>query len=303
MFGGNSANAVLRLSLSFAALLLIFVSASAQRIEHYNSPLYSPKVYEPGQDRTSTGLPPALKNVSIEQKLDEQLPLDAIFTDEDGKQVKIGDYFGKGRPVILALVYYSCPMLCTEVLNGVTGAAKGISNLNVGKDYDILSISFDARENGKPGLAKNKKDSYVARYGREGSENGWHFLTGEQSEIDKITKAVGFNYYFDTETNQFAHAGAMMVITPEGHVSRYLYGVEYAPKDVKFALIESSQNKIGSLAEQLYLYCYHYNPATGTYGFKILMIIRTVGVLTVMGIIAMWVYFWRRNKKKASATV
>lgn len=281
----------------------MFVSASAQRIEHYNSPLYSPKAYEPGQNQTSGGLPSALKNVSIEQKLNEQLPLDAVFTDENGKQVRIGDYFGKGRPVVLALVYYSCPMLCTEVLNGVTGAAKGIPNLDVGKDFDVLSISFDARENGKPGLAKNKKDSYVARYGREGSEGGWHFLTGDQSEIDKMTKAVGFNYYYDTETDQFAHAGAMMVITPEGRVSRYLYGVEYAPKDVKFAIMESSQNKIGSLAEQLYLYCYHYDPATGTYGFKILMLIRTVGVLTVMGIIAMWVYFWRRNKKKAAATV
>lgn len=274
----------------------MFVSISAQRVEHYNSPLYSPKAYEPGQ--TSNGLPQALKEVSIEQKLDGQLPFDAVFTDENGNQVKIGDYFGKGRPVVLALVYYSCPMLCTEVLNGVAGAAKGIPNLDIGKDFDVLAISFDARENGKPGLAKNKKDSYVARYGRDGSETGWHFLTGEQSEIDKVTKAVGFNYYYDEQTDQFAHAGAIMVLTPEGHISRYLYGVEYAPKDVKFALMESSQNKIGSLAEQLYLYCYHYNPATGTYGFKVLMVIRIVGVVTVLAIIAMWLYFWRSNKKK-----
>lgn len=279
----------------------MFVSVSAQRVEHYNSPLYSPKAYEPGQ--SSNGLPSALSSVSIEQKLNEALPLDAVFTDEEGRQVRIGDYFGKGRPVVLALVYYECPMLCTEVLNGVTGAAKGIPDFDIGKDYDVLAISFDARENGKPGLAKNKKDSYVARYGREASAAGWHFLTGEQSEIDKVTKAVGFNYYYDAQTEQFAHAGGVMVITTEGRISRYLYGVEYAPRDMRFAIIDSSQNKIGKLTDQLLLYCYHYDPATGTYGFKVLMFIRAVGVATMLGIVAMWVYFWRKNKKKAQATV
>jgi protein SCO1/2 len=286
----------------FFLTLSMFVSVQAQQVEHYGSPLYSPRKYEPGKGETSNGLPTALKSVGIEQKLDGQMPLDAVFSDEEGRQVRLGDYFGKGRPVVLALVYYECPMLCTEVLNGLTGAVKGIPSLQVGKEFDVVSLSFDARENDKPGLAKNKKDAYVARYGREGSEAGWHFLTGTQGEIDKVTEAVGFSYVWDEASNQFAHAGAIMVITPEGRISRYLYGVEYAPKDLRFSIMESSENKIGTLAEQLYLYCFHYNPATGTYGFAVLTFIRAAAVVTMAGIVAMWFVFWRRNRKKVGAT-
>lgn len=293
----------LRLNLLFAASLLMFVSAQAQQVEHYGSPLYSPRKYEPGKSVESSGLPPALKSVGIEQKLDGEIPLDAVFTDAEGRQVRLGEYFGKGRPVVLALVYYECPMLCTEVLNGLTGAVKGIPSLDIGKDFDVVALSFDARENGKAGLAKNKKDAYVARYGRAGSESGWHFLTGPQEEIDKVTKAVGFSYVWDESTKQFAHAGGIMVITPQGRISRYLYGVEYAPKDLRFSLMESSENKIGTLAEQLYLYCFHYNPATGTYGLAILTFIRVAGVITLLGIVAMWLVFWKRNKKKQHAAV
>lgn len=281
------------LALSFC--LLIAAQVSAQRVEHYNSPLYSPKAYEPGQ--TSNGLPPALQKAGIEQKLDSSLPLEAVFKDESGAEVKLGQYFGKGRPVVLALVYYECPMLCTEVLNGLTGSIKPLQNLSAGKDFDVVSLSFDARENDKPGLARNKKDAYEARYGRAGAETGMHFLTGTQDQIDLVTKAVGFNYFFDEETKQFAHAGGVIVITPEGRVSRYLYGVEYAPKDMQFALIESSQSKIGSKVDQLLLYCYHYDPATGTYGFRILAFLRVVSVLMVLGIIGMLVFFVRRESK------
>jgi protein SCO1 len=289
--------AVLRLKLFAVIIILLTIgNVSAQKTEHYNSPLYAPKTYDPNEFGASSGLPKTLEKVGIEQKLNEQLPTDAVFKDENGNIVKLGDYFGK-RPVILALVYYECPMLCNEVLNGLTGTLKSLS-FDAGKDYDVIAISFDARENEKPDLAKNKKESYVKRYGRPGTENGWHFLTGTQDEIDKVTKAVGYNYQWDEKTNQFAHAGGIMFTTPEGKISRYLYGIDYAPKDVKFAVMESAENRIGNPAEQLMLYCYHYDPATGKYGLSVLKIIRLVAVATLIGLGSMIFVFWRRNKAK-----
>jgi len=269
---------------------------SAQKLEHYNSPLYSPRTYDPSEAGTSNGLPPALEKAGIEQKLDEQVPTEAVFKDEDGKEVKLGSYFGK-RPVILALVYYECPMLCNEVLNGLTGSLKSLS-FDAGKDFDVIAISFDARENDKPDLAKNKKESYMKRYGRPGTENGWHFLTGTQSEIDKVANAVGFKYYWDEKSQQFAHAGGVMILTTDGKVSRYLYGIDYAPKDLKFAVMEAAENKIGNPAEKLLLYCYHYDPATGKYGLSILRVLRLAGVVTLFGLGAMFFVFWRRSKAK-----
>ncbi len=290
--------AVNRLKL-FAVIivLLIIGNVSAQKTEHYNSPLYAPKTYDPNEFGTSSGLPTALKGVGIEQKLNEQLPLEAVFKDENGKEVKLGEYFGKERPVILALVYYECPMLCNEVLNGLTGSLKSLT-FDTGKDFDVVAISFDANENDKSELTKNKKESYMKRYGRPGTENGWHFLTGTQGEIDKVTQAVGFNYQWDEQSKQFAHAGGIMFATPEGKLSRYLYGIDYAPKDIKFAVMESSENKIGNSAEQLMLYCYHYDPATGKYGLSILKILRLGGIVTLIGLGAMFFVFWRRNKAK-----
>lgn len=295
----SAISAVLKLKLLFGLsfLLLPAFDVSAQKSEHYNSPLYAPKKYDPSQSGTSTGLPAALKSVGIEQRLNEQLPLDAEFKNENGETVKLGEYFGKNRPVVLALVYYECPMLCNEVLNGLTGSLKGIS-FDAGKEFDIVAISFDARENDKPELAKNKKASYLNRYGRAGAENGWHFLTGTQSGIDKVTNAVGFNYEYDQATEQFAHAGGVMIITPDGKVSRYLYGIDYAPKDLKFALMDSAEGKIGNAAEQLYLYCFHYNPATGRYGLQILSVLRLMAVATVLGLGGMLFVFWRRGRIK-----
>lgn len=286
---------VLRLKLLILVCCLMFSNVAAQKTEHYNSPLYSPKTYEPGQG-TSNGLPKTLQEVGIEQKLNEQVPFDAVFKDENGKEVKLGEYFGKGKPVIIALVYFECPMLCNEVLNGLTGSLKGVS-FDAGKDFDVVAISFDARENEILDLAKNKKSGYLKRYERQNTENGWHFLTGTQSEIDKVTKAVGFNYKFDEATNQFAHAGGIMMTTPEGRLSRYFYGIDYQPRDLKFGLIDSSESKIGNPAEQLYLYCFHYDPATGNYGLAVLRIMRAVSVLFIIGIGAMLFAFWRRNKK------
>jgi protein SCO1/2 len=290
-------SAVLKLRLLLSlSILLLAVNVSAQKTEHYNSPLYAPKTYDPTQAGVSSGLPAALKTVGIEQKLNEQLPLDAELKNEDGENVKLGSYFGKERPIVLALVYYECPMLCNEVLNGLTGSLKGIS-FNAGKEFDVIALSFDARENDKPELAKNKKASYLGRYGRSGTENGWHFLTGTQGEIDKVTNAVGFNYKFDEATNQFAHAGGVMVITPDGKISRYLYGIDYAPKDLKFSLMDSAAGNIGSPVEQLYLYCFHYDPSTGKYGLTILKVLRLMAIATILGICGMLFGFWRRNKK------
>ena len=295
---GSDISAVLKLTLLISfCIFTMHTSLSAQKTEHYNSPLYSPKTYDPNQVGTSNGIPTALKTVGIEQKLNSQLPLDAEFKNEEGETVKLGKYFNNKKPVILALVYYECPMLCNEVLNGLTGSLKGIS-FDAGKDFDVIAISFDARENEKPELAKNKKASYIARYGREGSENGWHFLTGTQSEIDKVTKAVGYNYHYDEQSNQFAHAGGIMIATPEGKLSRYFYGIDYSPKDLKFGLMESAENKIGNPVEQLYLYCYHYDPASGKYGLIVLNVLRLAGIATLLGIGGMMFGFWRYNKKK-----
>jgi protein SCO1/2 len=277
-------------------ILLTIGEVSAQKTEHYNSPLYAPKTYDPNQAGASNGLPPALEKAGIEQKLNEQIPFDAVFKDENGSEVKLGEFFGK-RPVILALVYFECPMLCNEVLNGLTGSLKSLS-FDTGKDFDVVAISFDAREHDKPDLAKSKKESYIKRYGRPGTENGWHFLTGTQSEIDKVANAVGFKYYWDEKSNQFAHAGGIMIATPEGKLSRYLYGIDYAPKDVKFAVMESAEHKIGNPAEQLMLYCYHYDPSTGKYGLSILRVIRLAGIVTLIGLSAMFFVFWRRGKAK-----
>ncbi len=295
---GSDISAVLKLTLLFGlAVFLMPASVRAQKAEHYNSPLYSPKIYDPNEAGVSNGLPSQLQKVGIDQKLGSQLPLDAEFKDENGNIVKLDSYFNQKKPIVLALVYYECPMLCNEVLNGLTGSLKGIS-FDAGKEFDVIAISFDARENDKAGLAKNKKESYLRRYGRAGAENGWHFLTGTQGEIDKVTHAVGFNYGFDEQTNQFAHAGGIMIATPEGKLSRYLYGIDYSPKDIKFSLMDSAENKIGTPTEQLFLYCFHYDPASGKYGLAILRVLRLMAVATITGIIAMMLVFWRRNKKK-----
>ncbi len=292
-----------RLSGAWAALAVAFVifgiaslHVQAQKAEHYDSPLYSPKVYDPNVT-TNEGLPEALKKVGIEQKLGEQLPLDAEFKDEDGKLVKLGSFFNNGRPVIVAFVYYECPMLCNQVLNGLTGSLKGVS-LDAGKDFDVVAISFDAKEFDSPAIAKAKKAGYIERYNRPGSEKGWHFLTGTKESIEAATSAAGFGFEWDEQSKQFAHAAAVMVTTPDGRLSRYFYGIDYSPRDLKFGLMESAENKVGNPAEKLLLYCFHYDPATGKYGLAILRVIRLGGVLTLLGLGAMGFVFWRRNKAK-----
>ncbi len=279
-----------------AALVYLCTAVPAQKPEHYNSPLYSPRTYDPTISEAN-GLPEVLKKVGIEQKLGNKLPLDAQFKDESGNTVKLGTYFGQGRPVIVAFVYYECPMLCNQVLNGLTGSLKGIS-FDAGKDFDVVAISFDAREFDKLELAKAKKAGYVERYGRPGTEKGWHFLTGTPESIEQVTSAAGFSFKWDEKSNQFAHSAGVMIATPEGTLSRYLYGIDYSPKDLKFGIMESAENRVGNAAEQLLLYCYHYDPSTGKYGLAILNVMRLGGIATVLGLGVMGLVFWRRNKKK-----
>jgi protein SCO1 len=277
---------------SLCLLFILCVVAFAQMgMPRGSSPLYSSKPYEPS---APTGLPAALKEVGIDQKLNQQLPVDAVFKDENGAEVKLGNYFGK-RPIVLSLVYFDCPMLCTQVLNGMVSSFKTLS-LKPGEDFDIVSISFDPRET--PTLAAAKKKVYVdylPESKRAGFRNGWHFLTGNEENIHRITEAVGFRYHFDTSTNQFAHASAIYVATPEGKLSHYFYGIEYAPRDVRLGLVEASQNKIGSAVDQLMLYCYHYDPATGKYGAVVMNMIRLGGVLTLIALGLMMLVMRKRN--------
>jgi protein SCO1 len=222
--------------------------------------------------------PPGLKNVGIEQHLDDQIPPELAFRDETGKPVRLGDYFGK-KPVILNLVYYQCPMLCGEVLSGLESALR-VLKFDVGKEFDVLTVSFDPRET--PDMATKKKAEFLKRYGRPGAADGWHFLTGPQESIDALTQAAGFQYQYDPKTGQFAHATAIMVLTPEGKIAQYYYGVEYAPKDLRLGLIQASQNKIGNLADQVLLYCYHYDPNTGKYGAIITRVLQLSGLATIL---------------------
>jgi protein SCO1/2 len=221
--------------------------------------------------------PPGLKNVGIEQHLNDQIPPDLTFRDETGKSVRLADYFGR-KPMILNLVYYQCPMLCGEVLSGLESALR-VLKFDVGKEFDVLTVSFDPNET--PEMAAAKKAEFLKRYGRAGAAKGWHFLTGPQASIDALTKAAGFDYEYDPKTGQFAHATAIMVLTPEGRIAQYYYGVEFAPKDLRLGLVQASQNKIGSVVDEVLLYCYHYNPDTGKYGAIISRILKIAAGATI----------------------
>jgi protein SCO1 len=254
-------------------LLLAIVGVIALSIAAFGQAMVTGNMSPPANMR-----PPGLKNVGIEQHLNEQIPPGLTFRDESGKAVRIGDYFGK-KPVILNLVYYQCPMLCGEVLTGLDSALR-VLKFDVGKEFDVLTVSFDPRET--PQMASAKKAEYLKRYGRPGAEQGWHFLTGPQESVDSLTKAAGFQYEFNKETNQFAHATAIMILTPQGKISQYYYGVEFAPKDLRLGLIQASDNKIGTVVDQVLLYCYHYNPETGKYGAVITRILRLSAVATML---------------------
>jgi protein SCO1 len=222
--------------------------------------------------------PPALQNVGIEQHLDAQVPPGLAFRDETGQAIKLGGYFGK-KPLILDLVYYRCPMLCGESLAGLSSSMR-LLKFDAGKEFDVITVSFDPRET--PELAAAKKADYMKRYGRASAATGWHFLTGPAESINALTKAVGFQYQYDERLNQFAHATAIMVLTPQGRISRYFYGVDFPPKDLRMGLVEASEGKIGNVVDQVLLYCYHYDPATGKYGAVIVNILRLSAAATIL---------------------
>jgi protein SCO1/2 len=238
-------------------------------------------------------MPGILADVRFEQRLNEPLPLDAPFKDEDGRDVRLGDYFGK-KPIVLAFVYYECPMLCTQVLNGLTTSLTVLTE-TVGREFDVVAISFDPRET--PALASGKKRSHLDRYKRPESEAGWHFLTGDEAAIRAVTAAAGFKYAWDDKTQQFAHPSGIVIATPDGTVSRYFFGIDYAPRDVRFALIESSAGRIGNAIDQLLLYCYHYDPSTGSYGFVAMGAVRVGGALTVLALVSFVVVSIRREQR------
>jgi protein SCO1/2 len=224
--------------------------------------------------------PGVLQEIGFDQRLGDAIPLDLAFRDETGRSVRLADYFGK-KPVVLSLVYYKCPMLCTISLNGLAGALEVLSFVP-GQEFEVLTVSFDPSET--PQLAVAKKNAYMARYNRPAAHAGWHFLTGSKESVEALTRAVGFRYVWDEATKQFAHPAGLLVLTPEGKISHYLFGVEYAPKDLRLALVDAAGGKIGNLADQVLLYCYQYDPMTGRYSASILNLLRVLGAFTVLAL-------------------
>lgn len=248
---------------------------------------------EPGT--VSSERPGILGRIRIDQRLDTQVPLDIPFVDDTGKDVRLGDYFGK-RPVILALVYYECPMLCTQVLNGLV-TALGVMNFEPGREFDVVAVSFNPKEG--PGLASQKKANYLERYGRPHTAGGWHFLTGREESIERLTRAVGFQYAYDPEIKQFAHGAGVELLTPQGAISKYYFGIEFSARDLRLGIIEASERRIGTVIDDVLLFCYHYDPATGKYGAAVLRMVRVGAVATVVVFLSFLTVSLRREKASA----
>jgi len=240
-------------------------------------------------------LPQVLQKVGVAQHLNQQLPLDAAFVDESGKSVKLGDYFGK-RPALLALVYYTCPMLCSEEMDGITSSLEMVK-LTPGKDFDVVVISIDPSDT--PEQAAKSKALYVKRYGRPETAAGWHFLTGQRPAIDAVTNTVGFGYVRvpgpDGKMSQFAHASSIEIVTPEGKLAQYYLGVEYSPKDMLLGLIDASGNKIGSPVANILTYCYHYDPQTNKHSLYVARVVQVGGMITVAGLGGFMFLMFRRD--------
>jgi len=242
----------------------------------------------------TSSTPPQLPGkVGIDQNLNAQLPLDTMFRDETGRVVRLRDVVNGTRPVLLVFMYYRCPMLCSMVMEGVVSTLTELT-FNAGKEYDVVTISIDPRDT--PADAAAKKEKYVKRYGRLETAGGWHFLTGPESAIRKVADVAGFHYAYDPHLDQFAHATALMVVTPQGRMSRYLYGFEYKPRDVRLALVEASSNRIGNAVDQILLLCYHYEPATGKYSRSAMNVMRAGGVATVAGLAGFIFVMIRRER-------
>jgi protein SCO1/2 len=269
-----------RTILEIAALLLTTSALRAQTVPSNMGP-------------TAATMPPALQNVGFEPQLNAQMPLDLSFRDETGRNVQLREYFGR-KPVVLAFVYYGCPMLCNQVQQGVVGALRMLS-FNPGRDYEVVFISFDTRET--PSMAAEKKKAALVHFRRPETNSAWHFLTGSQESIDVATRAANFRYNFSAKTNLFAHASGVMVLTPDGRISRYFYGVEYPGRDMRLGLVEASAGKIGTPIDHVLLFCYQYDPTAATYSAAILKIIRLGGVLTILCIVGGILIFRRRDAR------
>ncbi len=235
------------------------------------------------------------QQVGLDQHLGELVPLDLVFRDEQGRQVQLGEYF-RDKPVVLNLVYFQCPMLCTQVLNGLLKSSQALP-LQMHQDYEVISVSIDPAET--PEMAAAKKERYAGSYRRPGAREGWHFLTGEQAQIERLAAAVGYRYHYDERSQQYAHPSGIIVLTPEGRISRYFYGIDYHPTDLRLGLVESSQGRIGTLADQVLLLCFHYDPATGKYGFVIAGALRIAGLATVAILGGFLVVMFRREVRRS----
>jgi len=244
----------------------------------------------------STDTLPQLKDVSFKQRLNEMLPLDAPFTDETGRRVTLGEYFGR-RPVLLAFVYYECPMLCTQVMNGLSSALK-VMPFAAGEDYEVVLVSFDPRDT--PATAAEKKRTHLEYWSAEKDAGSWHLLSGDEATIRRVTAAAGFSYRWDEPTGQFAHVSGILAVTPEGRLSRYFYGVEYSPKELRLALVESGEGRIGSVIDELLLYCFHYDPESGRYGLMVMNLVRLGGVMTMLAV-AGYIVVMRRRESRVPA--
>lgn len=253
-----------------------------------------------GDARSDAPAPPSVvSQVGIDQKLGDSVPLDLAFRDENGSPVRLGQFFGGKKPVLLSLVYYRCPGLCTMTLNGMASAFKPLK-FSAGQEFDVVTVSIDPKET--PRLAAEKKAQYLKRYGRAGAEAGWHFLTGDEPAIQALAQSVGFRYVYHPQTDQYTHAAGIMLLTPGGKVARYFYGLEYSARDLRLAMVEASEERIGTLADAVSLLCYQYDPTTGKYGVAIMRAIRTGGVITVLSL-GTFVLLMVRRERRLRVTV
>ena len=242
-------------------------------------------------------MPGPLKQVTFEQKLGDTLPLDATFRDQDGKEVRLGDYWGHDKPVILAFVYYECPMLCSLIMNGMASSL-AVLEFRPSEDFDVVAISIDHEET--PAMASKALADTLRRYGKEGTESGWHFLVGDEATVRGVADAAGYGFEYIPSTDEFAHASGVIVTTPEGQIAQYYYGIEYPPKDLRLALIEASKNELGGLVDQVLLYCYKYDPKIGQYTVLTMRMLRITGGLFVLGLIAFLWFSFRHDRAAQS---
>ena len=252
----------------------------------------------PGSPPVEAPLPaPPVKDIGFDQKIGAAVPLDLTFRDEAGKTVPLRDYFGK-KPVVLSLVYFDCPMLCGMTTDGLVRSLRAL-RMSVGTEFDVLSVSFDPRET--PELASAKKGPVMRQYGRKGGAEGWHFLTGDKASVDALTSAVGFRYVWDAEQKQYAHATGVLVLTPQGRIARYFFGIEYPAKDLRLGLVEASEERLGTVVDQLLLLCYHSDPKVGRYTATVRNIVRAGGVLTVAALAGLVLTLLRRERRGTGA--